>query len=91
MKMSTVAIKGEGASWEILANSRLPNWAVNRESTDLQVVTIFFFRVVSVILHMEVDCLLNLHDAPPVCVGKSKNGLNLMIHPGADLKSRKGG
>ena len=50
---------------DMLARSRLSNWVVKRERTNSQVLTVFFFRVGPVILQMEIDCLENLHDAPP--------------------------
>jgi len=39
---------------------------LNRERTNSQVLTVFFFGVGFLILQVEVDCLGYFHDAPPV-------------------------
>ena len=53
------------SSWLMLFNLRLAKLTVKRERTNSQVLTVFFFGICSVILHVKTNCLQYFHDTPP--------------------------
>ncbi len=74
----------------MLARSRLPNWNAKRESTNSQVLTVFFFRVCPVVLQMKIDCLGNCHGAPPVVGVVGGNAMKL-VYTLEGVADRRGG
>jgi len=52
---------------------------MKRERTNSQVFTVFFFGIGLVILQMEIDCLRNFHNTPPVELRNNRIAYKVMI------------